>query len=61
MKQTIIWKLKLFACCLELKLNLTNRTDRELGPFEVSLSQNVSYGDRVVMINGLQSMAIHFV
>lgn len=41
-----------------LKLNLTNLTDRELGPFEVSLSQNDSYGERVVMINGLQSMVL---
>ncbi|KAK7362862.1 hypothetical protein VNO77_04986 [Canavalia gladiata] len=41
-----------------LKLNLANQTDKELGPFEVSLSQNVSYGERVVMINGLQSMVL---
>ncbi|KAK7319665.1 hypothetical protein RJT34_04388 [Clitoria ternatea] len=41
-----------------LKLNVTNQTDRELGPFEVSLSQSGSYGERVVMINGLQSMVL---
>lgn len=45
----------------QLKLSLTNQTDRELGPFEVSLSQNGSYGERVVMINGLQSLVMHFV
>ncbi|KAK7400554.1 hypothetical protein VNO78_11764 [Psophocarpus tetragonolobus] len=41
-----------------IKLNLTNQTDKELGPFEVSLSQNGSYGERVIMINGLQSMVL---
>ncbi|CAL0313927.1 unnamed protein product [Lupinus luteus] len=41
-----------------LKLSLTNQTDREMGPFEVSLSQNGSYAERVVVINGLQSMIL---
>ncbi|MED6132034.1 hypothetical protein PIB30_015396 [Stylosanthes scabra] len=41
-----------------LKLSLTNQIDRELGPFEVSLSENESYVERVVMINGLQSMFV---
>ncbi|XP_073225987.1 uncharacterized protein [Cicer arietinum] len=41
-----------------LKLNLTNLTDRELGPFEVNLSQNSSSGEKVIMINGLQSMVL---
>lgn len=45
-------------CCLQIKLNLTNQTDKELGPFEVNLSQNGSYGERVVTISGLQSMVI---
>ncbi|OMO76477.1 hypothetical protein CCACVL1_15647 [Corchorus capsularis] len=37
-------------------LNLTNHTDRELGPFEVSLSQNTE--EKIVMINGLQKMTL---
>ncbi|KAI4299365.1 hypothetical protein L6164_032832 [Bauhinia variegata] len=41
-----------------LKLNLTNQTERELGPFEVWLSQNDSDAEKVVMINGLQSMVL---
>ncbi|KAK7252166.1 hypothetical protein RIF29_35930 [Crotalaria pallida] len=44
-----------------LKLSLRNQTDREMGPFEVSLSQNGSYAERVVMINGLQSMILSHV
>ncbi|XP_022715903.1 trafficking protein particle complex subunit 13-like isoform X2 [Durio zibethinus] len=39
-------------------LNLTNHTDRELGPFEVRLSQNVAHEEKIVMINGLQTMAL---
>ncbi|GLT75091.1 hypothetical protein SLA2020_468410 [Shorea laevis] len=39
-------------------LNLINHTDRELGPFEVCLSQNNSREEKVVMINGLQTMAL---
>ncbi|KAI3439952.1 uncharacterized protein J3R85_004081 [Psidium guajava] len=38
--------------------NLMNLTDRELGPFEVWLSQNDSLEDRAVMVNGLQKMAL---
>ncbi|WJX46166.1 hypothetical protein P8452_32992 [Trifolium repens] len=41
-----------------LKLNLTNLSERKLGPFEVSVSQNVLSGENVVMINGLQSMVL---
>ncbi|KAL4330534.1 hypothetical protein AHAS_Ahas13G0409700 [Arachis hypogaea] len=41
-----------------LKLSLTNQIDREIGPFEVSLSDNGSYVERAVMINGLQSMVV---
>ncbi|KAF7803478.1 trafficking protein particle complex subunit 13 [Senna tora] len=41
-----------------LKLNLTNQTERELGPFEVWLSQTGLHGGKVVMINGLQSMVL---
>lgn len=41
-----------------LKLNLTNLTERELGPFKVSVSQNGSSGETAVMINGLQSMVL---
>ncbi|XWS12672.1 hypothetical protein CRYUN_Cryun37aG0110400 [Craigia yunnanensis] len=39
-------------------LNLTNHTDRELGPFEVWLSQNSAHEENIVMINGLQTMAL---
>ncbi|XVE51314.1 hypothetical protein DITRI_Ditri02bG0030000 [Diplodiscus trichospermus] len=39
-------------------LNLTNHTDRELGPFEVCLSQSSAHEEKIVMINGLQSMAL---
>ncbi|XVF25830.1 hypothetical protein REPUB_Repub13aG0247500 [Reevesia pubescens] len=39
-------------------LNLTNHTDRELGPFEVWLSQNSAHEEKIVMINGLQTMAL---
>jgi hypothetical protein len=42
-----------------LKLNLTNLSERKLGPFEVSVSQNVLSGENVVMINGLQSMVMY--
>ncbi|XP_028775555.1 trafficking protein particle complex subunit 13 [Neltuma alba] len=41
-----------------LKLNLTNHTDRELGPFEVWLSQNGLHGGKAVVINGPQSMVL---
>ncbi|KAI4296706.1 hypothetical protein L6164_036644 [Bauhinia variegata] len=41
-----------------LKLNLTNQTDGELGPFEVWLSHNDSDSENAVMINGLQSMVL---
>ncbi|KAG4142461.1 hypothetical protein ERO13_D06G130900v2 [Gossypium hirsutum] len=39
-------------------LNLTNHTDRELGPFEVQLSQNSAHEEKKVMINGLQTMVL---
>ncbi|GLT68418.1 hypothetical protein SLA2020_406510 [Shorea laevis] len=39
-------------------LNLVNHTDTKLGPFEVFLSQNNSHEEKVVMINGLQTMAL---
>ncbi|GLU23030.1 hypothetical protein SLE2022_390640 [Rubroshorea leprosula] len=39
-------------------LNLINHTDRELGPFEVCLPENNSHEEKVVMINGLQTMAL---
>uniref|UniRef100_A0A2N9J1W4 Trafficking protein particle complex subunit 13 n=1 Tax=Fagus sylvatica TaxID=28930 RepID=A0A2N9J1W4_FAGSY len=41
-----------------LHLKLTNQTDRELGPFEVSFDQNGLREEKVVMINGLQTMAL---
>ncbi|XWS18369.1 hypothetical protein CRYUN_Cryun32bG0037600 [Craigia yunnanensis] len=39
-------------------LNLTNHTDRELGPFEIWLSQSSALEEKIVMINGLQTMAL---
>ncbi|XP_030972008.1 trafficking protein particle complex subunit 13 [Quercus lobata] len=41
-----------------LHLKLTNQTDRELGPFEVSLLYDGLHEEKVVMINGLQTMAL---
>ncbi|KAG9140387.1 hypothetical protein Leryth_019608 [Lithospermum erythrorhizon] len=39
-------------------LNLTNVTDRLLGPFEIWLSQGDSMDDKVVMVNGIQTMPL---
>ncbi|CAL9237340.1 unnamed protein product, partial [Arabidopsis halleri] len=39
-------------------LNLTNQTDRQLGPFEVSLSQDESQMEKPVGINGLQTLML---
>ncbi|XP_048629955.1 trafficking protein particle complex subunit 13-like [Brassica napus] len=39
-------------------LNLTNQTDRQLGPFEVSLSQDESQMEKPVAINGLQKLML---
>ncbi|KAK3005377.1 hypothetical protein RJ639_016781 [Escallonia herrerae] len=39
-------------------LNLTNQTDRMLGPFEVWLSQSDSHDEKVVMVNGLQTIVL---
>ncbi|KAA3478907.1 trafficking protein particle complex subunit 13-like isoform X1 [Gossypium australe] len=41
-------------------LNLTNHTDRELGPFEVWLSKNSAH-EKFVMFNGLQTMVIDLI
>ncbi|XP_041026047.1 trafficking protein particle complex subunit 13 [Juglans microcarpa x Juglans regia] len=41
-----------------LHLKLTNQTERELGPFEVLLSQNGLHEEKVVRINGLQTTAL---
>ncbi|KAA8515278.1 hypothetical protein F0562_018492 [Nyssa sinensis] len=41
-----------------VRLNLSNQTDRIMGPFEVWLSQTDSYGEKVVMVNGLQTMVL---
>ncbi|KAL5575448.1 hypothetical protein UlMin_017147 [Ulmus minor] len=41
-----------------LRLTLTNRTDRELGPFEVWLSENGSPKDNIIVVNGLQTMVL---
>ncbi|KAG6778723.1 hypothetical protein POTOM_015067 [Populus tomentosa] len=43
---------------LQVHLNLTNQTDRELGPFEVWLSQDDTLDEKTVMINGLQTMEL---
>lgn len=39
-------------------LNLTNHTDRKMGPFEVWLSQSDSLEEKVVRVNGLQTMTL---
>ncbi|KAL4291311.1 hypothetical protein GQ457_14G010010 [Hibiscus cannabinus] len=39
-------------------LKLTNLTEREMGPFEVWLSQNSANEEKFVMINGLQTMVV---
>ncbi|KAJ9690416.1 hypothetical protein PVL29_012858 [Vitis rotundifolia] len=39
-------------------LNLTNQTDRTMGPFEVWLSQSDYREEQVVMVNGLRAMAL---
>ncbi|XP_059438556.1 uncharacterized protein LOC132171290 isoform X1 [Corylus avellana] len=41
-----------------LHLKLTNQTERELGPFEVSLPQNELREEKVIMINGLKTMVL---
>lgn len=47
------------ASSLQLHLKLTNQTERELGPFEVSLLQNGLREEKVIMINGLKTMVKH--
>lgn len=39
-------------------LNLVNQTDRVMGPFEVWLSQSDEPDEKVVMVNGLQTLAL---
>ncbi|CAA7044189.1 unnamed protein product [Microthlaspi erraticum] len=39
-------------------LNITNQTDRHLGPLEVSLSQDESQMEKAVVINGLQNVML---
>ncbi|KAG7019625.1 Trafficking protein particle complex subunit 13, partial [Cucurbita argyrosperma subsp. argyrosperma] len=41
-----------------LHMRLTTQIERELGPFEVWMSQNGSDEEKVVMVNGLQTMVI---
>ncbi|XP_027111763.1 trafficking protein particle complex subunit 13 [Coffea eugenioides] len=41
-----------------LRLNLTNQTDRILGPFQVWLSQSDSFDEKAVLVNGLQMMPL---
>ncbi|KAL5537867.1 hypothetical protein UlMin_046212 [Ulmus minor] len=41
-----------------LHLTLTNQTDRELGPFEIWLSENGSPKDNIIVVNGLQTMVL---
>lgn len=48
------------ACYLQVCLNLKNQTDKELGPFEVWLSENYLVDEKAVMVNGLQKMVILF-
>ncbi|KAG5516883.1 hypothetical protein RHGRI_037572 [Rhododendron griersonianum] len=39
-----------------VRLNLTNKTDRKLGPFEVWISQDDLADEKVVMVNGIQTL-----
>lgn len=39
-----------------VRLNLTNQTDRVLGPFEVWVSQSDSLDEKAIMVNGLLTM-----
>ena len=48
-----------FFFLLQLRLNLTNQTDRILGPFQVWLSQSDSFDEKAVLVNGLQMMVRH--
>lgn len=41
-----------------VRLNLTNQTDRKMGPFEVCISQVSLHEEKVVMINGLQTLVL---
>lgn len=41
-----------------IHLNLTNQTDKQMGPFEVWLSQSDSREEKIVMVNGLQTLAV---
>lgn len=41
-----------------VSFNLTNQMDRTLGPFEIWFAQNDLPDERVIMINGLQTMAL---
>ncbi|KAH7837165.1 hypothetical protein Vadar_010436 [Vaccinium darrowii] len=41
-----------------VRLNLTNKTDRKLGPFEVWISQGDLPDEKVVMVNGIQTVAL---
>jgi hypothetical protein len=41
-----------------MRLNIANQTDRTLGPFDVYLLQNDSREEKVVMINGLQTITL---
>lgn len=43
---------------MQLHVNLTNLTEKELGPFEVWLSENGSDENKVVIINGPQIVVI---
>ncbi|KAI5657048.1 hypothetical protein M9H77_25841 [Catharanthus roseus] len=41
-----------------VRLNLTNQSDRLLGPFQVWLSPSDSLDERAIMVNGLQTMPL---
>ncbi|KAJ8761592.1 hypothetical protein K2173_004368 [Erythroxylum novogranatense] len=41
-----------------VQLNVTNLSDRKLGPFEVWLAENDSLDEKAVVINGLQTMEL---
>lgn len=41
-----------------VRLNLTNQTEKVLGPFQVWLSESDSLDEKAVMVNGLQMMSL---
>ncbi|KAL3519725.1 hypothetical protein ACH5RR_017874 [Cinchona calisaya] len=58
LQAVVVPSLVIFEKPFVLRLNLTNQTDRILGPFQVWLSQSDSFDEKAVMVNGLQMMTL---